>query len=154
MESFTLPEGFQADPALSGKFVDILNDAKMTPAERGTALIALQQEALQAGVKAGEDAFVRTNEEWITQAKADPTIGGDKLAPTLAAVGKLVDTFGSPELRGVFDLTGAGNHPAMIKFLGKIANELVTEGGPVQGAPVASDTSLAEKMYPSMKKGA
>lgn len=151
MESIKLPEGFEVDPETSTKFLDILNDDKMTPAERAQALIDLQSGMMTKLSEQAVEAFTTQQTEWIEEVKKDSEIGGEKLAPTLGQIAKLVVQYGSPELKQVFDTTGAGNNIHVIKFLSKIAGDL-GEGGPVSGSPPVTQASLAERMYPSMKK--
>lgn len=151
LESFKIPEGFEVDPEVSSKFLEILNDEKITSAERAQGLIDLQAGMMQKAFSASEQVFATQQETWVNEAKADSDVGGEKLAPALGRIATLVNQFGSPELKQVFDVTGAGNNVHMIKFLNKIASEF-GEGGPVLGAPATSQASLAERMYPSMKK--
>lgn len=151
MESVKLPEGFEVDPETSSKFLDILNDAKMPPAERAQALIDLQAGMMTKLSQQAEQVFTEQQTAWQNEVKADSEIGGEKLAPALGQIAKLVVQYGSPELKQVFDSTGAGNNIHVIKFLSKIAGDL-GEGGPVSGSPPVTQASLAERMYPSMKK--
>jgi hypothetical protein len=72
--------------------------------------------------------------QWQDEIKADPTIGGDKLEPALEKVSKVLDTYGDPEVRKALSFTGAGNNPAIVRTLVKMA-EALSEGGPIIGAP-------------------
>jgi hypothetical protein len=55
------------------------------------------------------------------------------------------------------DLTGMGNHPAMVRFLAKVADKFV-EGGMVLGQPgtaaggLVGHAAQAAKMFPDMKQ--
>lgn len=152
-EQLVLPEGFEASPELTGKFVEIIN-GDQSPVDKANALLALHGETLTAASEASSKAWDDMQTEWKDAAKADPDIGGAKLQPALTGIGKLVDEFGSPELRNVFSLTGAGNNVHMIKFLDKIANVL-TEGNFFKASnPSASANdpdAAAKRMFPSMK---
>jgi len=151
MESIKLPEGFTVDEEISNNFLEVMNDAKLTPGERAQKLIDLQAGLMAKAAEANYKAWSDMQTQWQDEVRADPEIGGEKLAPALGEISKLVDTYGSPELRQALDLTGAGNNPHVIKFLHKIAKDL-GEGGPVLGAPSQSKDSLADRLYPSMKK--
>jgi len=150
-EALKMPEGFTVDEDTSKSFVELMNDDKLTTAERAQKLIEMQSSLL---TKAGETLQKQWSDQqtaWQEEVRADPEIGGDKLEPALGKISQLLDKYGSPELRGVFDATGAGNHPQIVKFLHKIANDL-SEGTPVSGAPASAEPSLAQQLYPSMKK--
>jgi hypothetical protein len=150
LEAIKFPEGFTVDDEASKSFLEVMNDDKLSGAERAQKLIDLQSGLMQKVATETQTAWENMQMQWQDQVRADPEIGGEKLAPTLGEVSKLVDKYGSPELRQVFDLTGAGNHPQVIKFLHNIAKDL-SEGGPVLGAPAVAKEALADRMYPSMK---
>jgi hypothetical protein len=150
LESFKIPEEFSVDEEAKSSFVDILNDDKLSAADRAQKLIDLQVGVMTKAANAISEQWNTQQTTWQSEVRADPEIGGANLEPTLGKINVLLDKYGSTELRGVFDLTGAGNNPHMIKFLSKIANDL-GEGGPVLGGPPAAQAPLANKMYPSMK---
>jgi hypothetical protein len=150
VEAITIPEGFEPAPELISEFVELMNNGELSAADRANALIALQTKALADASEANSKAWDDMQTEWQTAVKADPEIGGANLQPALANVSKLVNEYGSDELLSVMALTGAGNNVHVIKFLNKLAGKL-TEGGAVQGAPVSGESSLASRMYPTMK---
>lgn len=151
-EALTFPEGFTLEPEITGKFLEILN-GEMEPKDRANALIALHGETINAALEADSKAWETLQETWRAEVKADPDIGGAKLQPTLANIGKLLDEFGNPELKGVFNTTGAGNNPHMIKFLNVIADKL-TEGKFFKASgPAGADEpdAAAKRLFPTMK---
>lgn len=150
LESVKFPEGLAIDETASKSFIDILNDTTLTRAELAQKLVDLQGSVAQSMSSLQEKTWVDAQESQIAAVKADPEIGGEKLGPALGKINQLVDRYGSPELKQVFDLTGAGNNIHVIKFLAKMAGDL-TEGGPVLGAAPASEKSLANSLFPSMK---
>lgn len=154
LEALKFPEGLTVDEDMSKSFLEVMNDAALSPADRAQKLVDLQASLATKMAEETQKAWDTMQTEWQNQVRSDPEIGGDKLAPALGEIAKLVDKYGSSELRQVMDLTGAGNHPEVIKFLHKIAKDL-GEGGPVLGAPPRATASLADRLYPSMtKKGA
>lgn len=149
-DQIVLPEGFApADEALD-KFVETLNNSELTAQERATALINLQAEVMTAASEASSAAWTSMQDQWRDEVKADAEVGGDKMQPTLDSINRLVSEYGSKELVDVFGLTGAGNNIHMIKFLSKISGVL-TEGGYATGTPASSETTAAQRMFPSMK---
>lgn len=150
-ETINLPEGFTVDEKSRDSFLEIMNDDKLSGAERAQKLVDLQTGLMQQMAEANFKAWTDLQTQWQDEIRADPEIGGDKLDPALGGIAKLVDRYGSKELREAMDATGAGNNPHIIRFLHKIAKDL-NEGGPVLGAPSESKESLADRMYPSMKK--
>ncbi len=150
MEALTVPEGFELQPELAGEFLN----GEQAPQDRANALLALHGKVLEAASEASSKEFEDTQTAWKDEVKADPEIGGAKLQPVLANIGKLVGEFGTPELKNVFDLTGAGNNIHMVKFLDKIAGVL-TEGNYFKaGTPGGGNDpdAAAKRLYPSMPK--
>ena len=150
VEDIVLPEGFAPAPELQQEFVDVMNDADLSAKDRATALIALQAKALTAASEASSAAWTEMQDKWRTEVKADPAFSGEKLTTAVASVAKLISEYGTPELNGVFDLTGAGNNIHVIKFLSNIAGKL-TEGSFTAGSPAGGEASAASLLYPSMK---
>lgn len=150
VEDLTLPEGFTADEQLLPEFLKVVNDQEMDAKSRANALVDLQSKLMTKASEAGSAAWDKVQNEWRDAVKSDPAIGGDKMQPALASVSKLIAEYGSKELTGVFDLTGAGNNVHVIKFLHTLAEKL-TEGGFAQGQPTNTAQDAASRLYPSMK---
>lgn len=150
VEQLKVPEGFELQPELATKFLEVLN-GEQSPEERANALLALHGETLNAASEASSKAWDDMQTEWKDAVKADPDVGGEKLQPTLNNIGKLLDEFGDKELRAVFDTTGAGNNLHMVKFLNTVADKL-TEGGFFRAVtpPGTNDPYAgAKRMFPS-----
>lgn len=150
VEQLKIPEGFEVQPELSGKFLEILN-GDQSPLDRANALLALHGETLNAASEASSKAWDDMQTEWKDEVKADPTVGGAKLQPTLNNIGKLINEFGNDELRSVFDTTGAGNNVHMVKFLNTIAEKLTEGNFFTASAPSGGSDAdaTAKRMFPS-----
>jgi len=125
-----IPETFKLDETLSTEFLKVATDANL-PKEQAQALLKLHVTQMTAAQEAAASAWNATQDAWQNAVKADPEIGGAKLPTVLANCAKAIEEFGSPEVKAALDQTGAGNHPAIIKMLNKMAEALVVEGRPV-----------------------
>ena len=132
------------------ELLSVLNKKDATPQQRAQDLINLHGKLVTEMQQQISDNWTKMQDEWVAEIKADKDIGGANLEPALGRIGQLVTKYGSPELKSVFDLTGAGNNPHMIRFLNAIAKDL-TEPGFVAGQPGGGTEALANKLYPSMK---
>jgi hypothetical protein len=133
----SFPEGFKPDEKLTGDFAALMNDDKLPPQERGQKLLDLYHGAIKQVGEANTKAWTDLNGEWVKQAKADAEIGGAKFETTKTTISRVIDSLGTAQaaaFRQALDITGAGNNPAIIKGLAKMA-QLLTEGGHVQGSP-------------------
>lgn len=151
-EALKLPDGMTVDDETMASFIELTNDAEKSPAERAQAMVDLHTSLMQKASEAASQQWTELQDKWTETIKADPEIGGDRLDPALGQISKMLDTHGSPEVREAFDLTGAGNNPAIIKFLHKLAVQ-VGEGTPTAGTPTArSEEDRARNLFPSMTK--
>lgn len=148
-----LPEGMKAEGEVFDKFVNHIKETGLTTAQ-ASALIGMHAEQVKSLVSAFQaqqaDAWKNVNEAWVKEIRADPEIGGDKLEKEVVpAISSLINEFGGPEVRTALNLTGAGNNPALTRFLFKVASAL-SEGRHVQGnPPAAPPKTAAQILYPN-----
>lgn len=146
---FKMPDGYQLNDELAGEFGKWAKELNL-PQDKAQA-------AADIGVKLVEQAFARQQEahaeqvaDWRKQVETDKEIGGPALAENLSFAARAIDTFG-PELREVFDQTGMGNHPALVKAfirIGKAISEDQLVGGARQSA--VAETDPAKRLFPNM----
>ncbi len=147
---FDVPEGIELDKASVDEFKTILKDAKLDDKARAKALVDLAIKREQARA----DAHVKLVASWAESVKADKEIGGDALAENLATAKKAID-LGPPELKGLLQSTGLGNHPVVVKWALAIGKRL-SEDKFVPGtkAAPAPTTSQADRLYPKTAQSA
>lgn len=150
-ENIKLGEGFEADPGLMGDFLGIMNDSALSAGDRAQKLVDLQTQFTKASAEKAIAQWEGLQEQWQTEARNDPEIGGEKLEPLLGQISTLINVHGSPELRQIMDQTGAGNNVHVIKFLGKIATALGESAPAPAAVPTGGAKTLAQRMYPDMK---
>jgi len=111
---FKLPEGVAVD-------ADSLKPATELFAETGLSqdqaqkFIDLAMARETAAAHKSVQAFVDLQNQWVSEIKADPDIGGDRLKTSLASANRAIDRLNVPGLREALNFTGAGNHPAVVK---------------------------------------
>lgn len=156
LAKLTLPEGLKADDPAVVEFGKIFSDEKLSPQAKAEALLAQGQKLINDHQKIVTENWTNTRNEWVSQVKADPEIGGPNLERTLSSISKAIDTLGPQDakaFRDAVDFCGLGDNPAFIRGLSKWAKAL-TEGSPIAGAPPTQPPSLAETWFPSMEKKA
>lgn len=152
-EAFKFPEGFEKNDEVLAKFLEITNGAKL-PADVAQKLIDIQTDLTKAASEAGSKAWTEMQTKWQDEVRADPEIGGQKLEENLSHVAKLIDRVSGDQataVREAFALTGAGNNPALVKFMVKVAKEL-SDPSPVTGAPASAPRDTASLLYPNQGK--
>lgn len=153
LDDFKEIEGFDANDPHMKSYIDLMNDPALAPKDRATKLLELQREVMKAHSEKGDQAFIQMQEQWQAEIKADPEFANGKLEPALGGISKLLDRYGSAETRQAFDFTGAGNHPAIVRFLHKISSVLNEPGiDPSRINPAATPKDPASILYPNQGK--
>jgi hypothetical protein len=130
---FKAPEGQQYNPNVISKFAEACKELKL-PVEGAQKMIDMLQPVL---LKEQLDAVTAVRAEWKSQSKADPEIGGEKLAPALAVTKSVLDRFATPGLISLLEESGLGNHPEVIRMFTKFGSaisedKVVSSGSGVQ----------------------
>lgn len=141
-EKFSLPEGIQLEEKALGEFTKHLGEFELDAGSDHTKVSALGQKLVdfyvaeqKRTVEAQHEQWRATNEQWQEAFRADPEIGGNRRETTLKTAKSMITQFGGnaeqqKELKTALGMTGAGNHPAVIRLLNNIGKAL-GEGRPV-----------------------
>lgn len=144
-----ITEGLDLDNPLANKFLELVNGAE-TKADLAKGLLDVQKQLSEMNLQ----RWLDTNREWREAVEKDPVYGGDKLDENLGKVSVLINEFAAKnggdkigeEVRQAMDITGAGNNPAIVKFLIWTCSRL-SEGAPLSGTPAGGEVSRAQKLY-------
>lgn len=152
-EDYTLelPEGIAADDPLLAAFLEGAAKGGMDN-ESVQAVVASLGPKLAEQMAAPIKAWTALNEQWQAEVKADPVIGGANLPATIQTVTDAINLVSTPDearsVREALTMTGAGNHPAVVRLMHRLASRL-TEQRPVQGKSPAEVKSPAAVLYPT-----
>lgn len=153
IDDFKGLEGFTPDDPSLKSYVDLMNDPALSAKDRSIKLLELQKQVVSGLSEKSTQAFIKLNEDWVNETKSDPEFAGDKLQPALGNISKLLTRFGDDKVKQAFDYTGAGNHPAIVKFLHNISKVLNEPGAdPTKVVPPARARTREEILYPSGDK--
>lgn len=146
-----LPEGIAADDPLLTAFLEGAAKGGMDN-ESVQAVVSSLGPKLAEQMAAPMKAWTSLNEQWQAEVKADPVIGGANLPTTIKTVQDAMNLVGTPEevaaCREALTMTGAGNNPAIVRLMHRMASRLV-EKGAVQGNSPAESRSPAAVLYPT-----
>lgn len=158
-ESYTVkaPEGFDAldeeglaaaTPLLQKMGVKTNEEAQevidLFASDIAPKMLSRAAEQTQAQV---QQAVNDVKKGWADATRADPDVGGANFKSNMALAAKAVDKFGGPELRQVFDETGIGFHPALVKAFVNIGRQLAESDFHLPDASAQEKTSMADRMY-------
>lgn len=149
-----LPEGFKADDPALTQFATIANEAKISQ-DVAQKLVDFHAAALKKASEASSEYWGNLQKEW---GESNKTEFGPEPAksPKIIAVSKLIDSLGekpASAFREALDMSGMGNHPAIVKAMVLLAERL-TEPAHARGAPPAQrPATAAEAIYGPPKTG-
>jgi len=138
----SLPDGLQVDEATLATLSPAMKEAGINGKQANTLAAAF------ASLKKAEyEQFGQTVTGWAKTAQADPEMGGANWDSTVANAQKVISQFGSDGLKEYLNMTGAGNHPEVIRLMAKVG-AVISDDNPTatsQGK-VARDTVAT--LYP------
>lgn len=148
-----LPEGFAPDEKLLGEFKGIAKDLGLK-GEGAQKLVDVWAKAQQLGIDAQHAAAEKRHQEWSAALKADKEFGGAHLEANIQQAQRIVAKYGDAELKKMLNETGIGDHPALFRFVARIAKADAEDTiAGAAGKGVQKDTSeeaLHRKLYPTM----
>lgn len=130
---FTMPEGYQADEEVMGELHSVFKDLNLSQDKAQDLLgklMAIQEKQLgtpEQQMQAAEQQIVALNSRLAEECRNLPEIGGEKFSQSLATASKVMQTFGTPELRSVIALTGVGSHPEFFKMMVAIGSKMAPD---------------------------
>lgn len=159
LESIKLPEGYQLDPDLGNQFLEVMNDAALTPNERAQKLVDLQISTLEKLSERGKTDWEEMTEQLRSDFRADKEVGGEKFAATVQTANDIVNRFSKNAdgtengLKAALKLTGFGNHVECGRLFARLAPFLKEPTDlPGGGAVLQGDKPTKDNLYPDQGK--
>jgi len=144
---FKLPDGVTADTAALEPATELFAASGLSQ-DQAQKFIDLAMARETAAAQRNVRAFVDLQNHWVSEIKADPEIGGDRLKSSLASASRAIDRLAIPGLREALNFTGAGNHPAIVKAFVRLGQMIAEDRfRPGQPAPPPVARSPAEVIY-------
>lgn len=135
----TLPEGVELDAERMAAFDAAIGKVQVPPETR-QQLVDMFLEERQAWEEHARQEqhrlFADTRRQWRDQVLGDEELGGAAHQTAIASCLRMIDQFVPEKDRAAFDqmlnITGAGDHPAMLKLLHSIARKFDAPGTVMQ----------------------
>lgn len=141
---FQAPEGKDFSPEVIGAFSEVAKELNLSQADAQKVIDKIAPALAERQANVVEQA--RT--QWAESAKADKEFGGEKLTENLGLAKKALDQFGTPELRELFDKSGLGNHPEIIRAFYRVG-KATSEDRVVTGAQAQAAADPAKRLFPN-----
>ena len=144
---FKLPEGVTADAESLKPATELFAETGLSQ-DQAQKFIDLAMARETAAAHKSVQAFVDLQNQWVSEIKADPDIGGDRLKASLASANRAIDRLDVPGLREALNFTGAGNHPAVVKAFVRLGQMIAEDRfRPGQRTEPQVSRSPAEVIY-------
>lgn len=121
---FKAPEGVeQLDTQLVETFTPLAKELGLSN-EQAQQLVNLAPQIQQRMAQQQAESWGKQLEAWVGEVKADKDIGGSNLPATMASAQKVMQQFGTPELKAALEQTGMGNHPELVRLFAKVGKAM------------------------------
>lgn len=147
---FILPDGMSADAKMSEDFTALAREMNL-PQDQAQKLVDLYAGYLRDMTDEPVRNQQETQAQWARAARADREYGGLRFDKNIAIAARAIDRFGGQPLRQALEVTGAGNHPEVIRFLYRVGKAM-SEDSMASSYSAARSRDPAEILYPSMRK--
>ena len=143
----------KVDEETLGQAKGIFQEAKL-PQETAQKFVDLYAGKLKEATETPYKLWHDTQAKWVKEINEDKEIGGDKLSEATSNAAKALDhpALKVPGLREALIFTGAGNHPAVLKFFARVGKAVSAETFVGTGGAAGPARSTAELLYPTMAK--
>jgi len=149
---FTMPEGVEVDAAAMELFQPLAKELGLSQ-DQAQKLIDIQANMMAEAGKAMQADLEAKVDSWVTAAENDREIGGTStdFDAKIATANKAVQQFGTKGLLELFDATGVGNHPEVIRVFYRIGKLMENDKVMLGSATVPSQPkTAAEVLFPDM----
>lgn len=140
---FQAPEGVQFDDAVIGAFAEVAKELDL-PQDRAQIVLDRMAPLLQSRQVERIEA---ARAEWKASSEADKEFGGEQLAENLGTAKKALDVFATPELRGLLNESGLGNHPEVIRLFYRVGKATSEDNKVVTGQGGQDNRNDARRLY-------
>lgn len=120
---FKAPEGSELDAKLIESFTPLAKELGLSN-EQAQKVVDLVPQLQQRIAEQQAEAWGKQVQDWAEAVKADKEIGGDNFQGSLVAVQKVMQQFGTPELKQMLEQTGMGNNPELVKLIVKVGKAM------------------------------
>lgn len=119
--NFKQEYGFSAED--NTKLTDVFKKAKLSQEQVDILLNAYHGDITNLGQQFDNElqtAIVNQRNTWANQVKADSELGGQNFANTKLNIGRVMQQFGTPELKNFLNESGLGYNPDFVRFMNKV----------------------------------
>jgi hypothetical protein len=146
-EDFTVPEGIELDTEAVGEFSELARDLNLNQ-DQAQKLVDLQVKLNQAHADDAWGTWETVQSEWKGQTQNDAEIGGKSFDESIGHAKSFIKQFGSEGLIEALNVTGAGNHPEIVRAFARAGKAMADDS--FHAGTQGGETRTAEEiLYPN-----
>lgn len=146
-DDIALPEGSLLEAAELDKTV-LLAKARGLSSEDAQLLLNEQSKLLDSYAGKQEEVVKTEQAKWVPAMQADAEIGGDAFAENAQVAKRVIDRYGSDELKAGLRTTGFGNNPELVRMMVRIGKSMSEDQLVLPGSKSpAEEKSMADVFY-------
>ena len=146
-----LPQGSLLDAGAIERTVAFAKEQGL-PSKVAQALLDRESKLLAVHAEGQQKTYKELTTKWVEDIKADKEIGGEDFGKHAELAKRVVDRFGSDDLRKGLNDTGFGNHPELVRMLVKIGKSMSEDQLVLPGKTAATGKDMADVFYGSTTK--
>jgi len=108
---------------------------------------ALAKRGADAYEQKQQELLASENKRWIETCKADPEIGGDKFSESAELAKRVVEKFGTKELKEGLERSGLGNYHEFVRLMSRIGRAMDSDKLIIGDMNNKQPKSLEERLY-------
>ena len=156
--NFKQEYGFSAED--NTKLTDVFKKAKLSQEQADILLNAYHGDIANLGQQFDNElqaAIVNQRNTWANQVKADNELGGQNFANTKLNIGRVMQQFGTPELKNFLNESGLGYNPDFVRFMNKVGTMIGNDSNFINSnGAIPTEQEKHEQMlrnlYPNSKE--
>jgi len=142
------PQDLPLAPAAGlDSFKDLFAELGIAPAA-AQKLVDLQADLIRSQSEQARHQGETTARAWANAAASDREYGGSDFTRNAGLARQTLQAFATPDLVGLLDQTGLGNHPELIRAFYRVGKAMQEDGRIAAAAPPRPDRLAA--LYPTM----
>lgn len=147
-----MPEGSPLDQEAMTRVENYAKANKFSN-EEAQKLLEVENTAVKAYAQKANAQMEADKASWLEGSKNDKEIGGQNLNQNVELSRRVVEKFGSPMLKQIFNETGTGNHPELIRMLSRIGKAIGDDQLVIGRTAAKPEEKITpdKKLYPNQK---
>lgn len=152
-EEFKAPDGIEIDPEVMPEVHEIFKDLGLSQEKAQEVFekfLGIQEKLAgtpEQQMQAAQEQIISLNTRLAEECKNLPDIGGEKFAESLTTASKVIQQFGTTELRSLIAYTGVGSHPEFFKMMVAIGSKMSPDNFEQGGESAVSERRGEDIMF-------